>query len=238
MKLESVTVTCSPRPQGRDRQGKHHHRQRRRQEEGYRSRVGQIKAQIERLPRTTTVRSCRSAWPSSPAASRSFASARTEIEVKEKKDRVEDALNATAPPCRKASCRAAASRCCAPKKAVGRITTTIPTSSRYQYRAESAGSAGPPDRENAGVEGSIVVGKSLRTRPNFRLRCADRRVCRYGRKGHHRSGQVVRTALQDAASVAALLVTTEAMVAELPKEAAPPMHGVVVAAGWNGGMGF
>jgi chaperonin GroEL len=49
---------------------------------------------------------------------------------------------------------------------------------------------------------------------------------------------VVRTALQDASSVAGLLVTTEAMVAELPKEAAPPMPGGGGGMGGMGGMGF
>jgi chaperonin GroEL len=51
-------------------------------------------------------------------------------------------------------------------------------------------------------------------------------------KGIIDPAKVVRTALQDASSVAALLVTTEAMVAELPKEQAPPMPG-----GGGGGMG-
>jgi chaperonin GroEL len=49
---------------------------------------------------------------------------------------------------------------------------------------------------------------------------------------------VVRTALQDAASVAGLLVTTEAMVAELPKDAAPAMPGGGGMGGMGGGMGF
>jgi chaperonin GroEL len=57
-------------------------------------------------------------------------------------------------------------------------------------------------------------------------------------KGIVDPAKVVRTALQDAASVAGLLVTTEAMVAELPKEPAPPMPGGGGGMGGMGGMGF
>jgi chaperonin GroEL len=55
-------------------------------------------------------------------------------------------------------------------------------------------------------------------------------------KGIVDPAKVVRAALQDAASIAGLLVTTEAMVAELPKEPEPPMPGG--GAGGMGGMGF
>ena len=57
-------------------------------------------------------------------------------------------------------------------------------------------------------------------------------------KGIIDPAKVVRTALQDAASVAGLLVTTEAMVAEMPKEPAPPMPGGGGGMGGMGGMGF
>ena len=57
-------------------------------------------------------------------------------------------------------------------------------------------------------------------------------------KGIIDPAKVVRTALQDAASVAGLLVTTEAMVAELPREAAPPMMPPGGGMGGMGGMGF
>jgi len=62
----------------------------------FESRVTQLKAQVEETAPTMTARSCRSAWPSSPAAWRSFkVGGATEIEVKERKDRVEDAMHAT-----------------------------------------------------------------------------------------------------------------------------------------------
>jgi len=87
--------------------------------------------------------------------------------------------------------------------------------------------------ENAGVEGSIVVGKiAEQNDPDYGF---DAQTEKYGdmfKAGIIDPAKVVRTALQDAASIAGLLVTTEAMVAELPKKdsPAPAMPG--------GGMDF
>jgi hypothetical protein len=64
-----------PRQEGLDRQGQHHHRRRRRQEGRDRGPRAQIRRRSRRPPRTTTRRSCRSVWRSSPAALRSSASA-------------------------------------------------------------------------------------------------------------------------------------------------------------------
>lgn len=79
--------------------------------------------------------------------------------------------------------------------------------------------------ENAGAEGSIIVGK-LREKPDFAYGW-NAQTDEYGdlfAQGVIDPAKVVRTALQDAASVAGLLVTTEAMIAEKPKkEAAPAM---------------
>jgi chaperonin GroEL len=89
--------------------------------------------------------------------------------------------------------------------------------------------------ENAGVEGSIVVGKILDDKSEtFGFDAQTEEYVDMVAKGIIDPAKVVRTALQDASSVAALLVTTEAMVAELPKEpapAAPGGHG-------HGGMGY
>ncbi|CAM5599686.1 chaperonin GroEL [Aquamicrobium terrae] len=86
--------------------------------------------------------------------------------------------------------------------------------------------------ENAGAEGSIIVGK-LREKPDFAYGW-NAQTDEYGdlfAQGVIDPAKVVRTALQDAASVAGLLVTTEAMIAEKPKkEAAPAMP--------TGGMDF
>jgi chaperonin GroEL len=90
--------------------------------------------------------------------------------------------------------------------------------------------------ENAGVEGSIVVGKVLENNSEtFGFDAQNQEYVDIVTKCITDPAKVVRTALQNAASVAGLLVTTEAMVAELPKEAPPPMPG---GGGGMGGMGF
>jgi chaperonin GroEL len=89
--------------------------------------------------------------------------------------------------------------------------------------------------ENAGVEGSIVVGKILDNKSEtFGFDAQKEDYVDMVENGIIDPAKVVRAALQDAASVAGLLVTTEAMVAEAPKEkpAAPAMPG-----GGMGGMG-
>jgi len=90
--------------------------------------------------------------------------------------------------------------------------------------------------ENAGVEGSIVVGKILENKSEtFGFDAQTEEYVDMVAKGIIDPAKVVRTALQDASSVAGLLVTTEAMVAELPKEPGPAMP---AGGGGMGGMGF
>jgi len=89
--------------------------------------------------------------------------------------------------------------------------------------------------ENAGVEGSIVINKVLENKvETFGFDAQTEEYVDMIEKGIVDPAKVVRAALQDAASVAGLLVTTEAMIAELPKEAPamPAMPG-----GGMGGMG-
>ena len=90
--------------------------------------------------------------------------------------------------------------------------------------------------ENAGVEGSIVVGKIMEEKSEtFGFDAQTEEYVDMVAKGIIDPAKVVRTALQDASSVAALLVTTEAMVAEMPKETAPAAPG---GGHGHGGMGF
>ncbi len=150
----------------------------------------------------------------------------TEVEVKEKKDRVDDALHAT---------RAAVEEGILPGGGVALLRAVkaldgLKTENDDQRvgidivrRAIEA-----PVRqiaENAGAEGSVVVGK-LREKADFSYGW-NAQTGEYGdlyAQGVIDPVKVVRTALQDAASVAGLLVTTEAMIAEKPKkEAAPAM---------------
>ena len=88
--------------------------------------------------------------------------------------------------------------------------------------------------ENAGVEASIVVGKLLEQKSNtFGFDAQKETYVDLVDAGIVDPTKVVRTALQDAASVASLLITTEAMVADRPKKDGPAMPG----GGMPGGMG-
>jgi chaperonin GroEL len=153
----------------------------------------------------------------------------TEIEVKEKKDRVEDALNATRAAVEEGIVPGGGVALLRAKKAVGRITNEnhdVQAGINIVLKALEA-----PARqiaENSGVEASIVVGKILENKSEtFGFDAQTEEYVDLVDKGIVDPAKVVRAALQDAASVAGLLVTTEAMVAELPKKPAPtpPMPG-------------
>lgn len=163
----------------------------------------------------------------------------TEIEVKEKKDRVDDALNATRAAVEEGIVPGGGAALLRAKKAVAALTSDnadIEAGIKIVLRALEA-----PIRqiaENAGVEGSIVVGKIQENdSDSFGFNAQTEEFVNMIEAGIIDPTKVVRTALQDAASVAGLLITTEAMVAELPKkEAAPAMPGGDM--GGMGGMGF
>jgi chaperonin GroEL len=158
----------------------------------------------------------------------------TEIEVKEKKDRVEDALNATRAAVEEGIVPGGGVALLRAKKAVGKLAnenSDVQAGINIVLKALEA-----PIRqiaENAGVEGSIVVGKITdENSETFGFDAQSEKYVDMIKAGIIDPAKVVRTALQDAGSVAGLLVTTEAMVAELPKEPAPAMPG-----GGMGGMG-
>ncbi len=162
----------------------------------------------------------------------------SEIEVKERKDRVDDALNAT---------RAAVEEGIVPGGGVALLWAAKSLKVKGDNDDQEAGiniirrALQAPIRqiaENAGVEGSIVVGKVTDHKsPSFGF---DAQTGEYGDligKGIIDPAKVVRVALQDASSVAGLLVTTEAMVAERPKKdsGSPAMPGGM---GGMGGMDY
>src|SRR6187397_2660247 len=164
----------------------------------------------------------------------------TEVEVKEKKDRVEDALNATRAAVEEGIVPGGGVALLRAKKSVGKITnenSDVQAGINIVLKALEA-----PARqiaENSGVEGSIVVGKILENKSEtFGFDAQTEEYVDMVAKGIIDPAKVVRTALQDASSVAALLVTTEAMVAELPREPAAPMPGGGGGMGGMGGMGF
>jgi chaperonin GroEL len=156
----------------------------------------------------------------------------TEVEVKEKKDRVDDALNAT---------RAAVEEGIVPGGGVALLKASkVLEGFKGDNDDQEAGVAivrralQAPIRqiaENAGVEGSIVVGKVLdNASPTFGFNAQTEEYVDLVQAGVIDPAKVVRTALQDAASVAGLLITTEAAIVEAPKKSAP-------AGGPGGGMG-
>jgi len=159
----------------------------------------------------------------------------TEIEVKEKKDRVEDALNATRAAVEEGIVPGGGVALLRAKKAVGRIRDDNPdVQAGINIVLKALESPIRQIAENAGVEGSIVVGKILdENSETYGFDAQTEKYVDMIKAGIVDPAKVVRTALQDAGSVAGLLVTTEAMVAELPKEpATPSMPG-----GGMGGMG-
>ena len=161
----------------------------------------------------------------------------TEVEVKERKDRVDDAMHATRAAVEEGilpgggvallACRSKRSSMCA------RTTTTRRPASISCARHSPA-----PARQiaiNAGEDGSVIVGKILeKDQYAFGFDAQNGEYGNLVTKGIIDPTKVVRAALQNAASIAGLLITTEAMVAERPKKdgGAPAMPG-----GGMGGMG-
>jgi chaperonin GroEL len=167
----------------------------------------------------------------------------TEIEVKEKKDRVEDALNATRAAVQEGIVPGGGVALLRAKKAVGKLTDSNPDVQAGINIVLKALEA--PIRqiaENSGAEGSIVVGKIMDEKSEtFGFDAQNETYVDMVKAGIIDPAKVVRTALQDAASIAGLLITTEAMVAETPKDAAPAIPGGGMGGGMGGmggGMGF
>ncbi|MET4698715.1 chaperonin GroEL [Constrictibacter sp. MBR-5] len=160
----------------------------------------------------------------------------TEIEVKEKKDRVDDALNAT---------RAAVEEGILPGGgsallyAIKALESVKPENADQRVGVEIIRRAiQAPARqiaENAGSDGSVIVGKMLEsTDASWGYDASEGKYCDLVKAGIVDPTKVVRTALQDAASVSGLMITTEAMVAEKPE---PKSAAGGPGAGGMGGMG-
>jgi chaperonin GroEL len=161
----------------------------------------------------------------------------TEVEVKERKDRVDDALHATRAAVEEGIVAGGGSALLYAIRALDKLKPDNDdqrTGVDIVRRALQA-----PARqiaENAGFDGAVVVGKLLENKDvNFGFDAQEGKYVDMLKAGIIDPAKVVRTALQDAASVAGLLVTTEAMVAERPEKKAPAhSHGP---GGDMGGMG-
>jgi chaperonin GroEL len=159
----------------------------------------------------------------------------TEVEVKEKKDRVDDAMHATRAAVEEGIVPGGGVALLRAKAAIGKLANDnedVQAGINIVLRAIEA-----PIRqiaENAGVEGSIVVSRVLGNKSQtFGFDAQTEEYVDMLAAGIVDPAKVVRVALQDAASVAGLLITTEAMVAEAPKRESAPMPG----GGGMGGMG-
>ena len=163
----------------------------------------------------------------------------TEVEVKERKDRVDDALNATRAAVEEGIVPGGGVALLRAKKALESVTSKNPDVQAGINIVSKALEA--PLRqivENAGVEGSIVVGKLLEKSGNYGFDAQNEEYVDMVAAGIIDPTKVVRVALQDAASVASILITTEAMIAEKPKDkSGGGMPGGMGGGGMGGGMG-
>jgi chaperonin GroEL len=163
----------------------------------------------------------------------------TEIEVKERKDRVDDALNATRAAVEEGIVPGGGVALLRAKRAVQAVKSdNADIQSGINIVAKALEYPIRQIAENAGVEGSIVVGKVLDKSGNFGFDAQTEQYVDMVSAGIIDPTKVVRIALQDAASVASLLITTEAMIAEKPRRetasAMPPGGGM----GGMGGMDY
>ncbi len=148
----------------------------------------------------------------------------TEMEVKERKDRVDDALNATRAAVEEGILPGGGVALIRSQKVLDRLNTANDDQKVGVNIVRRALQA--PARqiaENAGEDGAVVVGKIIdKDDYAFGFNAATGEYGNLVKQGVIDPAKVVRNALQDAASVAGLLITTEAMVAEKPKKKAPP----------------
>ena len=156
----------------------------------------------------------------------------TEVEVKERKDRVEDAMQATRAAVEEGVVVGGGVALLYASRSLGKLTAAN-EDQRHGVEIVKRALQSPIRQivENSGVDGSVVVGKLLDGKDaNLGFDAQNDKYVDMFKAGIIDPTKVVRTALQDAASIAGLLITTEAMVAEKPeKKATPPMPG--------GGMG-
>jgi chaperonin GroEL len=162
----------------------------------------------------------------------------TEVEVKERKDRVDDAMHATRAAVEEGVVAGGGAALLYAARALDNLK---PANNDQKVGIDIVKKAilypARQIAENSGTDGSIVVGKLLDSKdPNYGYDAQKGEFTDMIRAGIIDPTKVVRHALQDAASVAGLLITTEAMVAEKPEPKTPPM--MPPGGGGMGGMDF
>ncbi len=165
----------------------------------------------------------------------------TEVEVKERKDRVEDAMNATRAAVEEGVVAGGGVALLRSIKVLDKVTYDN-DDQRVGINIVRKALQAPARQiaENAGEDGAVIVGKLLESNDNnWGFDAQSEKYCDMVKSGIIDPAKVVRVAIQDAASVAGLLITTEAMVADKPsKEADGGMPGGAPDMGGMGGMGF
>ena len=159
----------------------------------------------------------------------------TEVEVKEKKDRVDDAMHATKAAVEEGIVPGGGVALLRAKSSVGKLRDeNQDVQSGINIVLKALESPIRQIAENAGVEGSIVVGKILENKSQtYGFDAQTEEYVDMLRAGIVDPAKVVRIALQDAASIAGLMIMTEAMVGEAPKKRETP----AMPGGGMGGMG-
>ena len=144
----------------------------------------------------------------------------TEVEVKERKDRVEDAMNATRVAVEEGVVAGGGVALLRSIKVLDKVTPEN-DDQRVGVNIVREALQAPVRQiaENAGQEGAVIAGKILENKdPNWGYDAQNEKYCDMVKSGIIEPAKVVRAALQDAASVAGLLITTEAMVADVPEK--------------------
>src|SRR5450432_2394239 len=164
----------------------------------------------------------------------------TEVEVKERKDRVDDAMHATRAAVEEGIVPGGGVALLRARASIGKLSNdNADVQSGINIVLKALESPIRQIGENSGVEGSIVVGKILENKAynhGFDSQTGD--YADLVKKGIIDPTKVVRVALQDAASIAGLMITTEAMIADRPKADAPAMPGGGGGMGGMGGMDY
>ena len=164
----------------------------------------------------------------------------TEVEVKERKDRVDDAMHATRAAVEEGVVAGGGAALLYAARALDHLKPAKRRpEGRHRHHEKGDPLPGPADRREFG-HGRLDRRRQIARKqgPELRLRRAKGRVHRYDPGRHHRPDQSRAPRLQDAASVAGLLITTEAMIAERPEPKAPPGMPPGGGMGGMGGMDF
>lgn len=205
---------------------------------GIKARVNQIKAQVENTTSDYDKEKLQERLAKlAGGVAVLYVGAATEVEMKEKKDRVDDALHAT---------RAAVEEGIVPGGGVAyiRAMTSLDAKVRGQIEDEQTGMAivrralEEPVRTltaNAGIDGSIVIQKIKEGKGDFGFNARTEEYENLFKAGVIDPTKVSRVALENAASIAGMLLTTECVVADKPKKDEPHMHGGAPDMGGMGG---